>query len=75
MLIYLAPAIINIILYEFDEQIGRWCRERNIAYTRYCDDMTFSGDFGPAKVMRFVSLELKKLGIPAEDRSGDPRGY
>ena len=63
MLVYLAPAIINIILYEFDEQIGRWCRERNIAYTRYCDDMTFSGDFDPAEVIRFVRLELKKLGF------------
>ena len=58
-----SPAITNIILYEFDEQIGLWCRERGIAYTRYCDDMTFSGDFDPAEVIRFVRLELKKLGF------------
>lgn len=58
-----SPAITNIILYEFDEQIGQWCREREIAYTRYCDDMTFSGDFDPAKVIRFVGLELKKMGF------------
>ena len=58
-----SPAITNIILYEFDELVGHWCRERNIAYTRYCDDMTFSGDFNPAEVVRFVRLELKKLGF------------
>ena len=58
-----SPAITNIILYEFDEQIGQWCRERGIAYTRYCNDMTFSGDFDPAEVIRFVRLELKKLGF------------
>jgi len=58
-----SPAITNIILYEFDESIGQWCRERNIAYTRYCDDMTFSGEFDPAEVTRFVRLELKKLGF------------
>ena len=58
-----SPAITNIILYEFDEQIGQWCREREIAYTRYCDDMPFSGDFDPAKVIRFVGLELKKMGF------------
>ena len=58
-----SPAITNIILYEFDEQIGQWCRERGIAYTRYCDDMTFSGDFDPAEVIRFVRLELKKMGF------------
>ena len=58
-----SPAITNIILYEFDELVGHWCRERNIAYTRYCDDMTFSGDFDPAEVIRFVRLELKKMGF------------
>ena len=58
-----SPAITNIILYEFDELIGHWCRERGIAYTRYCDDMTFSGNFDPAEVIRFVRLELKKLGF------------
>lgn len=58
-----SPAITNIILYEFDEQIGQWCRERGIAYTRYCDDMTFSGDFDPTEMIRFVRLELKKMGF------------
>ena len=58
-----SPAITNIILYEFDEQVGQWCRERGIAYTRYCDDMTFSGAFDPAEVIRFIRLELKKMGF------------
>ena len=58
-----SPAITNIILFLFDEHLGQWCRERNIAYTRYCDDMTFSGDFDPAEVTILVRLELKKLGF------------
>lgn len=58
-----SPAITNIILYGFDEQIGQWCRDRNISYTRYCDDMTFSGDFCPEEVIVFVRSELKKLGF------------
>jgi len=58
-----SPAITNIILYEFDELVGQWCRKRGIAYTRYCDDITFSGAFDPAEVIRFVRLELKKLGL------------
>ena len=58
-----SPAITNIILYEFDEQLGQWCREHGIAYTRYCDDMTFSGDFEPLEVIRYVRLELKKMGF------------
>ena len=58
-----SPAITNIILYEFDEQIGGWCRNQGIAYTRYCDDMTFSGDFDPSDLIQFVRLELKKMGF------------
>jgi len=58
-----SPAITNIILYPFDELVGKWCRERGIAYTRYCDDMTFSGSFEPAEVIRFVRPELKKMGF------------
>ncbi|MBQ3089783.1 MAG: RNA-directed DNA polymerase [Oscillospiraceae bacterium] len=58
-----SPAITNIILYEFDERVGQWCRDQGIAYTRYSDDMTLSGSFDPAEVIRFVRLELKKMGF------------
>ena len=58
-----SPAITNILMYEFDELIGQWCRDRGIDYTRYCDDMTFSGDFNPTEVVGFVRSELKKMGF------------
>ncbi len=58
-----SPAITNILLFEFDETVGSWCRERGIVYTRYCDDMTFSGDFAPREVISFVREELRKLGF------------
>ena len=58
-----SPAITNILLHDFDELVGQWCRNRGIAYTRYCDDMTFSGDFDPADVIRFVRVELKTMGF------------
>ena len=58
-----SPAITNILMYEFDERIGRWCQDRAISYTRYCDDMTFSGDFISEEVIRHVRLELMKMGF------------
>ena len=58
-----SPAITNVILYEFDELVGRWCTDHSISYTRYCDDMTFSGDFDPSGLIQFVRLELKKMGF------------
>jgi len=58
-----SPAITNLLLYDFDETVGSWCRGRSISYTRYCDDMTFSGDFRPKEVIGFVRTELGKLGF------------
>ena len=58
-----SPAISNIILRDFDNTVGAWARKQGISYSRYCDDMTFSGDFSEARVIRFVAAELKKLGL------------
>lgn len=58
-----SPAISNIILFDFDETVGAWCQERNISYTRYCDDLTFSGNFEPKEVIGFIRRELKKQGF------------
>ena len=63
-----SPAITNIIMYDFDETIGRYCEEDNISYTRYCDDMTFSGDFDEKLVIAFVKDELRKLGLFLKSR-------
>ncbi len=58
-----SPIISNIILKDFDEKVGEFCAQRNIVYTRYCDDMTFSGEFDTYEVRRFVKSELRKLGF------------
>ena len=63
-----SPAITNIIMYDFDETVGAFCNEKKIAYTRYCDDMTFSGDFDEGEVIAFVKGELCKLGLFLKNR-------
>ena len=55
--------ISNLVLKDFDEEIGLWCSNLNITYTRYSDDMTFSGDFEPKEVITKVRKELYKLGL------------
>lgn len=63
-----SPAITNIIMYDFDETVGTFCNEKNIAYTRYCDDMTFSGCFDEREIISFVKCELRKLGLFLKNR-------
>lgn len=63
-----SPAITNIIMYDFDETVGAFCNEKNIAYTRYCDDMTFSGDFDEKEIISFVKNVLFKFGLHLNNR-------
>lgn len=58
-----APAIANIIMKKFDEPIGKWCADKNIVYTRYCDDMTFSGDFSKDLVISKVTKLLNSMNL------------
>ena len=39
-----SPMLSNLVMKHFDDIMGEWCAKQNIAYTRYCDDMTFSSD-------------------------------
>lgn len=63
-----SPMISNIIMRDFDNEIGSWCKEHRISYTRYCDDMTFSGNFDPLPIILRVKAELKKLGLFINDK-------
>ena len=55
--------ISNLVLKNFDEELGAWCGKKNIFYTRYSDDMTFSGNFHPTEVIQKVRKMLYPLGL------------
>lgn len=55
--------ISNLVMKEFDEDLGAWCEQQNITYTRYSDDMTFSGDFIPSLIISKVKKLLIPLGL------------
>ena len=55
--------ISNLVMKEFDEHLGNWCISNNISYTRYSDDMTFSGNFNPSTVISKVRRMLYKLHL------------
>lgn len=44
-----SPMLSNMMFYDLDMKIFHYCRIRKIRYTRYADDMTFSGDAIDAK--------------------------
>ena len=58
-----SPAISNLVMKPFDEYMAEWCRNRGIVYSRYCDDLTFSGDFDPEEVLKKSEGFLKAMGF------------
>lgn len=58
-----SPAISNLVMRPFDYYMEEWCERRGITYTRYCDDMTFSGSFHPDSVIKKVSGFLFAMGF------------
>ena len=59
--------ISNLVMKEFDEELGAWCELNDISYTRYSDDMTFSGSFHPNILITKVRNLLYKLGLELND--------
>ena len=66
-----SPYIANLVMKHFDENLGKWCKNRNITYTRYCDDMTFSGDRSAVRnsnIIRKVKVLLNNMEMKLNDK-------
>lgn len=57
-----SPAIGNIVLRSADASIGTVASRHGISYTRYADDLTFSGDDDVKKLLPFVQRVLADHG-------------
>jgi RNA-directed DNA polymerase len=62
-----SPQLSNIYLYKFDKAISKYCIETKIRYTRYADDLAFSGKIEEEKLMTLVNQQLKELGLSLND--------
>lgn len=58
-----SPALSNILMIKVDKRISNFSRKKGIRFTRYADDMTFSGDFEPGMVVKFVREVLKEENL------------
>lgn len=58
-----SPYLSNLVLRDFDYKVGNWCKQRNINYTRYSDDMTFSMNEYNKDIIRFIRVNLYKYNL------------
>ncbi|QXP72117.1 RNA-directed DNA polymerase [Polaribacter sp. R2A056_3_33] len=65
-----SPRISNILMLPFDNEIAKYCKPKfiggkkvQVKYTRYADDIAFSGEINKAEFVELVSNELQKLDL------------
>lgn len=49
-----SPYLSNLFMTTIDQKIGAFCSQKNINYSRYADDLTFSGNLYTSEIIRFV---------------------
>ena len=47
----------------FDDYFGKWCEKRSFSYTRYCDDITVSGDSSVYPAYLKAKALLENMGF------------
>jgi RNA-directed DNA polymerase len=58
-----SPYLSNLIFKKADAAISDYCKQQKIRYTRYADDLSFSGDFDEKKLLHIVTETVEKLNL------------
>lgn len=58
-----SPYLSNLIFNEADAIISDYCKQRKIRYTRYADDLSFSGDFNENELLNKVTKTVENLNL------------
>jgi RNA-directed DNA polymerase len=58
-----SPALSNLIFLRADARIAGFAKKYGIRYTRYADDLSFSGEFNVGMVIKFVVSVLEDEGL------------
>lgn len=62
-----SPVVSNLVLADFDFECAAEAERRNLAYTRYADDLIFSGD-DPFDMSGWVDHHLQAIGFKLNPR-------
>lgn len=63
-----SPILSNILFYNLDKTLYKFSKKNNLTYTRYADDLVFSGDYISLKFRNFVIFLIKKYGFKVNSK-------
>ncbi len=59
-----SPALANLVMFQIDEELAKVASESGLTYTRYADDMTFSGNQRISeKLVDVVAAQIGAVGL------------
>jgi RNA-directed DNA polymerase len=58
-----SPSLSNIYFKKTDNLIANYCLENKVKYTRYADDLSFSGNFDEDKLFQLVKNSVEAIGL------------
>lgn len=58
-----SPCLSNIFFKPLDIEISEYCNNNKIRYTRYADDLSFSGNFNEKHLLFFITEKIDKVGL------------
>lgn len=62
-----SPILSNIVSRKLDSRLIKFSKKFNLKYTRYADDLTFSGDKIPAKLIEYITEIISDEGFTIND--------
>jgi RNA-directed DNA polymerase len=62
-----SPYLSNIFFHPTDNLLSEYCKERKIRFTRYADDLSFSGNFNEKELLDVVNHAVKSIGMTIND--------
>ena len=63
-----SPYLTNILLKSLDERISLLAKSYDLNFTRYADDLTFSGEYIPHKLIGIVTEIITQYGLVVNDK-------
>jgi retron-type reverse transcriptase len=63
-----SPSLSNILLWHFDRRVYNLSNTYNLNYTRYADDLTFSGYYIPHKFILLISSITENCGLSINEK-------
>ncbi len=58
-----SPYLSNIFMNPIDDIISNYCKENKIRFTRYADDLTFSGEFDQTAIIELVQNTISNFNL------------